>query len=139
MLPVLWAKRVVSNELTGSIARIAALTRTIRSRSMQALTGSKFVEYVRRMESPQREQAILGEVLEGNLPNFLRALVPVDFKHQLANAKTVTATVFVMPDYLAIGSDDDFLRIPMNLHTAVAVAGRFGFILPTRKMVDAIY
>ena len=44
-----------------------------------------------------------------------------------------------MPEYLAIGSDDDFLRIPMNLHTAVAVANRFGFVLPTRKMVDAIY
>ena len=27
----------------------------------------------------------------------------------------------------------------MNLHTAVAVAERFGFLLPTRKMVDAIY
>ena len=27
-----------------------------------------------------------------------------------------------MPDYLAIGSDKDFLRIPMNLHTATAIA-----------------
>jgi hypothetical protein len=44
-----------------------------------------------------------------------------------------------MPDYLAIGSDDDFLRIPMNLHSAAAIAARFGFVLPTRKMVDAIY
>ena len=44
-----------------------------------------------------------------------------------------------MPEYLAIGSDSDFLRIPMNLHTATAIADRFGFVLPTRKMVDAIY
>ena len=44
-----------------------------------------------------------------------------------------------MPDYLAIGSDADFLRIPMNLQTAIAIAARFGFVLPTRKMVDAIY
>jgi hypothetical protein len=44
-----------------------------------------------------------------------------------------------MPDYLAIGSDNDFLRIPMNLHTAIAIAARFGFFLPTKKMVDAIY
>jgi hypothetical protein len=27
----------------------------------------------------------------------------------------------------------------MNLHTAIAIADRFGFILPTKKMVDAIY
>ena len=44
-----------------------------------------------------------------------------------------------MPEYLAIGSDSDFLRIPMNLHTATAIADRFRFVLPTRKMVDAIY
>ncbi len=44
-----------------------------------------------------------------------------------------------MPDYLAIGSDSDFLRIPMNRYTATAILARFGFVLPTRKMVDAIY
>jgi len=27
----------------------------------------------------------------------------------------------------------------MNLHTAAAIAERFGFVLPTKKMVDAIY
>ena len=57
----------------------------------------------------------------------------------MPEGKVLPATIFVMPDYLAIGSDSDFLRIPMNLHTARAVADRFGFVLPTRKMVDAIY
>jgi hypothetical protein len=91
------------------------------------------------MDSPQREQAILNEVLSGNLPNFLRTLTPVQFKFDRPNATALTATVFVMPDYVAIGSDVDFLRIPMNLHTAAAIAVRFGFVLPTRKMVDVIY
>src|SRR5208337_1124419 len=50
--------------------------------------------------------------------------------------KSLAATIFVTPDYLAIGSDTDFLRIPMNLPTAAAIADRFGFILPTRKMVE---
>jgi hypothetical protein len=44
-----------------------------------------------------------------------------------------------MPDYLAIGSDDDFLRIPLNYPSAITIAKEFGFILPTPKMVDAIY
>ena len=140
MVPFLWTKRVLASELAGSAARIAALTRSIRSRSLRALTGSKFADYVWKMDSQQREKAILSEALEGNLPAFLRALVPVEFKHQPANnEKAITATVFVMPDYLAIGSDEDYLRVPMNLHTAAAIAARFGFILPTRKMVDVIY
>jgi hypothetical protein len=103
------------------------------------LTGSQFADYVSKMTSQEREQAIRGEILKGNLPDFLRKLVPVELHCQLPSGKSLTATIFVAPDYLAIGSDTDFLRIPMNLPTAAAIADRFGFILPTRKMVDAIY
>ena len=138
MLPALRAKRAASDELAGLSNRIERLTRRIPSRSRQALSGSEFAEHVSKMDSQQREQAILGEVLKGNVPDFLRSLVPVAFKHPLALA-TLTATAFVMPDYVAIGSDRDFLRIPMNLHTAEAIGASFGFILPTKKMVDAVY
>jgi len=73
------------------------------------------------------------------VPNFLRKFVPVQLHSASATGQNVTVTVFVAPDYLAIGSDADFLRIPMNLHTALAITGRFGLVLPTKKMVDAIY
>lgn len=91
------------------------------------------------MDSRTREQAIRRELLAGDLPDFLRNLVPVQLRYQPPAGKAIAATVFVMPEYLAIGSDNDFLRIPMNLYTAAAVAARMGFVLPTRKMVDAIY
>ena len=115
------------------------LARGIPARSAQDLTGSQFAQYVSKMSSQDREEAILEEISKGNLPEFLRKLVPVELHCELANGQSLTATIFVTPDYLAIGSDSDFLRIPMNLHTAATVAERFGFILPTRKMVDAIY
>ena len=91
------------------------------------------------MDPGEREQAILEQLSKGNLPEFLRKLVPVALQCERAGGKELIATIFVTPDYLAIGSDGDFLRIPMNLHTAVSIAERFGFVLPTRKMVDAIY
>ena len=47
--------------------------------------------------------------------------------------------VCVTPDYLAIGSDDDYFLVPMRLETALAIARRFGFVLPTPKIVDAVY
>ena len=115
------------------------LARAIPARAKQDLTGSQFVQRVSKMDSQEREEAIRNEILEGNLPSFLRKLVPVELHAQLQGGRNLTATIFVMPDYLAIGSDDDFLRIPMNLYTAEAIAERFGFVLPTRKMVDAIY
>lgn len=115
------------------------LTRGIPARAAQDLTGSQFAQHVSKMNSQEREEAILEEISKGNLPQFLRKLVPVELRCQLENGQDLTATIFVTPDYLAIGSDSDFLRIPMNLHTAVTVAERFGFVLPTRRMVDAIY
>lgn len=124
---------------TGAPAPAGELTRSIPARAAQDLTGSQFAQYVSKMSPQEREQAIREEILKGNLPEFLRKLVPVDLHCESACSKSLTATIFVAPDYLAIGSDADFLRIPMNLPTAAAIADRFGFILPTRKMVDAIY
>lgn len=100
----------------------------------QLRTGSDFVRYVTGMSERQRELAIRQELLNGNLPPFLKNLVPVTL-----TSSSGTATVFVTPEYLSIGTDRDFLRIPMNLYTASAVADHMGFVLPTRKMVNAIY
>jgi hypothetical protein len=125
----------------GTIAAVSikSLIGNIPLRPSQAFTGSQFAQLILNMESDQREQIIREQVLSGNLPDFLRELVPVELRYELPGGRPLTATIFVTPDYLAIGSDDDFLRIPMNLYTAQSVASRFGFILPTKKMVDAIY
>lgn len=119
--------------------RYAALVRRIPPRGRHELTGSEFVEYVSKMDSQQREAAIRDEILKGDVPGFLRRLVPVKLRYRSAGNKVDVATIFVMPDYLAIGSNDDYVRIPMNLYTAMTVARHFGFVLPTTKMVDAIY
>ena len=114
------------------------LTKKIPVRPIQAMTGTEFVRYVQGMDRSKREQAISEQLLNGNLPEFLRLLKPVQLDC-LSGKDRLTATIFVTPDYLSIGSNRDFLRIPMNLYTATRVARRFGFLLPTKKMVDAIY
>jgi len=128
-----------SDGRTSAAVRVEDLTRSIPTRTGQYLTGSQFVQYVSKMNPQEREQAIRDEILKGNVPEFLRKLVPVELHCELPSGKNLIATIFVLPDYLAIGSEDDFLRIPMNLHTALAIADRFKFILPTKKMVDAIF
>jgi len=125
----LWARR--AHARTPNVAEIA---RAIPPRPANALRGSQFADLASSMDRHQRERAIQDQLAQGNLPDFLRTLVPVNLRSNKG-----LATIFVMPEYVAIGSDSDFLRIPMNLHTAVGVANRFGFLLPTRKIVDAIY
>ncbi len=46
------------------------------------------------------------------------------------------ATIHMMPDVLAIGSDRDFVRMPMTPLTAQAFCDSLGFALPTRRLVD---
>lgn len=140
LLLVLVLCRPVSAAISADLSNIQPfLAKKIPPRPAWAMNGLEFAEKISKMEGREREQAILDQLLSGNLPEFLRALKPVRLVHRFADGATVTATIFVMPDYLAVGSDDDFLSIPMNYYTAAEVASAFGFILPTRKMVDAIY
>jgi hypothetical protein len=127
---------LAAGDLTGLVPE---LTHRIPPRALQALSGSEFAKHVSAMDPHEREQAILNTILAGNIPAFLRNLVPVQLRGERTGGKPLEATIFVAPDYLAIGSNNDFLRIPMNLDTAKAVVDRLGFILPTRKMVNAIY
>jgi hypothetical protein len=116
-----------------------ALAQDMPARLPTALGGREFAERVRGISGAERDLAVSAELLEGNLPQFLRRLKPVTLRGQLPSGKPVSITLCVAPDYLAIGSDNDFVRVPMGLGAALSVADRFGFMLPTPKMVDAIY
>lgn len=104
-----------------------------------AMTGSEFAQYTMSLSEPERQQAALQEVLRGNVPDFLRTLTSVSLSCATDTGDTLAATIYVMPDYLAIGADWDFLRIPLSYPVAAEIARAFGCVLPTRKLVDAIY
>lgn len=119
--------------------RKLSLTETkFPNRPSGALSGSAFIHLTRNYSSEQRERAILNEIFIGNIPSFLRQLKPVKLVHRY-QGRVYEGYVYVTPDYLAIGSDNDFVRIPMTPITAQKIADKFGFVLPTRKLVNDIY
>ncbi|MGI8905180.1 MAG: hypothetical protein ACR2IE_01675 [Candidatus Sumerlaeaceae bacterium] len=107
-------------------------------RDAAALTGSQFYERIRELPDAAREQTILSEVRSGNVPGFLRRFVEVSIS-ETSNGVTHRARYFVAPDYVAIGSDTDFFRVPMSAPLAQSVADLCSCTLPTRKMVNDIY
>jgi hypothetical protein len=107
--------------------------REIPPRPANAIGGRAFLQSIANLNRQDREAAILKEITAGNFPDFLRT-----FKQVPIAAGNLHGTIEVMPDYLAIGSDDDFVRIPMTPQTAQRIADQFGCTLPTRKIVDAI-
>jgi hypothetical protein len=132
-------RTAMCKELANAQAFLVNLVKKIPPRQDRAMTGSDFAAHVSGMDRDDREQAIETELTEGNFPEFLTRLKPVRLAHRFEDGKTKTVTVFAMPDYLSVGSDRDYLLTPMNLHTAVETALRLGFILPTKKIVDAIF
>jgi len=131
----------VSSNVVAAVSPVCSseMAANIPPRAANAMTGSQFARYVSSMPAQAREQAIRQQLLSGNIPAFLRRLKPVTLKLHPSDGKAIVATVCVTPDYLAIGSNKDYLRIPANLYTAHVVADAFGFVLPTTRIVDAIY
>jgi hypothetical protein len=104
-----------------------------------SMGGREFARHVGDLEGSARDAAVRRELLAGNLPEHLRHLAPVTLKGRGRDDAPVTVTLCVTPDYLAVGSDSDSLIVPMGLPTALDVAAKFDSVLPTPRVVDAIY
>ncbi|HXV64169.1 MAG TPA: hypothetical protein VEK15_25945 [Vicinamibacteria bacterium] len=127
-----------SNETPGNPCS-GVLASGIPPRSKDAPTGSELMETVWNLRGRERDEAIVRELTQGNLPDFLRDLVPVRLWSRDRRGVFHEAIVCVTPDYLSVGSNDDFVRVPLGFQAAVDTAREFQFTLPTRKIVDAIY
>jgi hypothetical protein len=112
---------------------------TIPARPTDAAGGTAVFQRLARLSPADREEAIAHELLRGNLPDFLRKWQPITIRGKDKAGREHAVTVEVMPDHLAIGSDTDFIRVPMTPQTAQRVADAFGCALPTRKLVDEVY
>lgn len=116
-----------------------ALSEGIPARISNALLGSEVMSHLTDANGARRDAAVVGQVLSGNVPGFLRELSPVIFEGRSATGEDVEVTVCVTPEYLAVGDDRDYVRVPLGLGAAAQIANKTGFLLPTTRMVDEIY
>ena len=106
----------------------------IPDRQSNAISGANFVSSNMSLSGSVREDNIVKECLSGNIPDFLRQFVPV-----VVSSGPNIITYMVMPDYLCIGSDSDYIRISMSPLSAQKIADQYDCSLPTRKMVNDIW
>ncbi|KQC01040.1 hypothetical protein [Pedobacter sp. Hv1] len=113
----------------------------LKTRKKNALTGSEFAKSIAdsSLTLQQREILIFKEIKSGNIPDFLRILQEVRDTIQLNPKQFATIKYDVLPDYLAIGNNDDYIYIPMTPILAQRIAYLLKCSLPTKKMVDRIY
>jgi len=109
-----------------------------RPRSMTE-TGSAFIARIRDLPLDKREAAIVAAITSDNVPDFLRKAAEVRVTARGKDGKLHEAVIPVLPDYLAVGTECDFVRVPLSPLAAQRIADTLGFSLPTRKLVDDIY
>jgi hypothetical protein len=131
--------RAYTQFVQGEVAFPPSRPPDIPPRRPNAITGNAFIQSVARLAREEREAAIERELLAGNIPSFLRKLRTVEVSAPGPDSVRHTIAYEVMPDYLSIGSDRNFVRMPMTPYTGQAFADAFGFVLPTRKMVNDIW
>ncbi|MGB4958042.1 MAG: hypothetical protein WBO36_01135, partial [Saprospiraceae bacterium] len=111
----------------------------IPQRASDAESGSDFMRRIAFLPLAEREEEIYKALAVGNLPDFLRQTTTLQATFYDALGSSHELIYEVMPDYLSVGNDKDFCRIPMNPHTAQRLADAYGASLITAKISDHIY
>lgn len=105
-----------------------------------SLTGTEFYKQAAAMKWKERDSFAVKGILSGSIPSFIKKFVPINVSiTDSSTGRVIKATYYVAPDYLSIGSDDDWARINITPMAAQHIADSFNCFLPTRKMVDDIY
>jgi hypothetical protein len=86
----------------------------------------------------EREAAVREQFLAGNVPESWRKFVELKISRKIRKREH-TAVLRVAPDYLAIGSDEDALLMPLTPATAMDLAASLNCSMPTRRVVDEIH
>jgi hypothetical protein len=92
------------------------------------------------MSWEQRDSFAVVQFRTGNIPAFLLDLRPVRTEYtDSASGKTYKAVYYVTRDYFSIGTNQDWVRVPLTPMAASQIADTLNCFLPSRKMVDDIY
>lgn len=113
-------------------------TLNVPARPTNALEGSQVVDSITNLSLEDREIYIMNQILQGNIPDFQRNMILVE-DSALITGSYVHVEYYVVPDYLALGSDTNYYLCPMTPILGQRLADTLDCILPTRKMVGNIW
>ena len=126
------------------------------SRGENAPDGHAYIQMVQDTGFWAMEDMTVSQILSGNVPSalkkFRKITYTVTIRHQSQSitlegfpdgpVKNEThkykVEMWVLPDYLAVGNDQDFVRMPMGPLAAQRVADSLYCSLPTTFLVDRI-
>ena len=103
------------------------------------LTGSAFFAWANTQPRAVWDSMAVQQIVSGNYPHHVFGWVTIHTQLQVDSVTTLRASYQVTSDYLSIGTDADWSRVPLTAMAAQQIADSFQCFLPTRKIVDDIY
>ena len=101
--------------------------------------GSAIMKSVAAMSRSDCEAQLLREISGGNTPAFMSKFITIRISGVDAKGKPHTASYEVSPDYVCVGTDKDFVRVPLTPMSAQPLADSLKCSLTTCKMTGQIY
>lgn len=102
-------------------------------RGENAPDGHAYIQMVQDTGFWAMEDMTVSQILSGNVPSALKKFRKIVYK-----ADGHKVEMWVLPDYLAVGNDQDFVRMPMGPLAAQRVADSLYCSLPTTFLSDRI-
>ena len=126
--------------LTGRVKPIEKLS---PRPAMHPITAEEFMHQCDTTDFWPRERIIVAAVLAGNVPDSLRYFHEIKFTTPVVDSVAILQkpheiSLWVACDYVAIGTNDSFVRMPMGPLAAQEIADSLDCILPTAFIVDRI-
>ena len=111
-------------------------------RGENAPDGHAYIQMVQDTGFWEMEDMTIAQILSGNMPSSLKKFRKIDYTVVLSDygqwSGKHKVEMWVLPDYLAVGNDQDFVRMPMGPLAAQRVADSLYCSLPTTFLVDRI-
>lgn len=102
-------------------------------------SASQFIDEVRGIERLKRDEIAGQYLLAGHVPDHMRNYVDIVQIFQAEDGTTRSLVLSVLPDFLCIGTNEDYIRIPLTPLTAQKICNEWGCMLPTTKLSDIIW
>ena len=103
--------------------------------SERALSGKEFMEEYKKLEPAQRHMLVLQQLAIGNVPDHFKQFETIRVKSSKGNVLEMQ----VARHGLRIGTDANYVEVPLDGPTAMAAAEIYGCTLPTPWISDQIY
>lgn len=103
------------------------------------MTLAEFCKQARTLFRDRYDRLVFKMFETGCTPRFMDEWKRIDCQITDSLGKIIHASYYVKPDYLCVGTDTDFVRVPMQPKTAQRIANRLGAFLSTPKISDDVY